>query len=158
MTDAAALICDELRVLRSILDTSNRQRVYRHHLFYRRARVVLAASAKMCDEGQQESHIEKMKWTLVCCGVEASNEVRCHRIDTLPLAWAIIGCCARLHWLFQQPSHRRIPVVSVPSNVDHPEGSNALKSSFSSIGKLMEEAAACNLGNQEISKKRRRSV
>lgn len=99
------LFVTEVKIFSRILRGRERHRVYRHHVFMRRALEALRKSRSFAmrksrflpDDSSDVK--ERLKWVILRAGAETANEIRDERIDALPVALAILASLARLHFL-----------------------------------------------------------
>lgn len=96
----------EAQFLTGILCGSCRSRKYRHHIYFQDAAEVLrrtlslAAKTVSRDESTQRQYITRLLAKCIVAGESSMNELRLYRVDTIPVALALLAVMARLHALW----------------------------------------------------------
>ena len=97
----------EAQFLTGVLCGGCRSRKYRHHIFFQDAaevlRRTLSLSAKLNAGASDDAHRRQAALLLRKCvvaGESSVNELRLHRVDTIPVALALLAVMARLHALW----------------------------------------------------------
>jgi hypothetical protein len=109
----------EHAALAALLDGKARAVSHRHHLFVRRAMHVRRVTAVLL--GTRAAPATPFRRTgvlalLIRAGEEAADEARAQRIDTLPVALALLGVYARWHALLHPGDEARL-AVHAPASV-----------------------------------------
>lgn len=88
----------ELEILSLLVYGGHRHRVYRHHLFLRKAFRVMRLGRRFLNCMTSEN-IAPLSSALVRAGEEAANELRLQRVDTIPISLALLGAYARIDFI-----------------------------------------------------------